>query len=266
MGQSINWKVRRALAFNYQTAIITGGSSGIGKALAFALAKRGCKVGLIARREDELRDICQTLTAAGATAVYACADITDADSVQNAVNKIEAEIGGTELLIANAGISIRVHARSFDPKKVAQIYNVNVLGLNYAIAAVLNGMMHRKNGHIVGISSLASYRGIAGHSSYCGSKAAVNTQLEGLRVELRAFNVKVTTICPGYIQTAMLAHHTFKPPFIISADEAAERIVSAIARGRRRYDFPWQTTLGARIMAILPAFIYDRLPQPYKNM
>ncbi len=251
--------------FLYKTALITGASSGIGKDLALHLARRGCHVGLIARRMQELDTLAQQIRDLGGHAVAAPADVTSPESIRAAVHSIEAQIGGTELLIANAGVSIRVHATNFDPQKIAHIYNVNILGLNNTIAAAIAGMIQRRKGHIVGISSLASYRGLAGHSSYCGSKAAINAQLEGLRVELRAHNIKVTTVCPGYIKTPMVAHHSFRLPFLMEPSEAASRIVRAVERGWRRYDFPWQTVLAAKIMAQLPAWLYDRLPQPYKN-
>lgn len=252
--------------FKYKTALITGASSGIGRDLALNLARRGCHVGLVARREAELQALKSEIEAFGGKAAYAAADVTDAKSVKAAVTSIENELGGIELLVANAGVSIRVHSMNYDPVKIAQVYSVNVLGLNNAIAAVIGGMIKRKHGHIVGISSLASYRGLAGHSTYCGSKAAVNTQLEGLRVELRPHNVKVTTICPGYIKTPMVAHHNFKLPFMLEPTDAAQRIVRAVERGCRRYDFPWQTVLAAKVMATLPAWLYDRLPQPYSKM
>lgn len=252
--------------FAYQVALITGASSGIGHALALNLASRGCRVGLIARRESELKALCAEIEKRGGKATYAAADVTDAHSMQQAATSIENKLGSIDLAIANAGVSIRVQATNFDTAKIAQVYNVNVMGLNHTIAAVMPGMIKRRRGHIVGISSLASYRGLAGHSTYCGSKSAVNAQLEGLRVELRNHNVKVTTVCPGYIKTPMVQHHNFKLPFVLEADEAARRIVRAVERGCRRYDFPWQTAFAARLMSWLPSFIYDRMPQPYKNM
>jgi len=114
-------------------------------------------------------------------------------------------------------------------------------------------------GALVGIASVAGYRGLPGAAAYSASKAAVISYLESLRVELRASGVRVITICPGYIATPMTAHNPYPMPFIMSADEAARRIIAIIARGKSFAVIPWQMALVARLLRAMPNWLYDRI-------
>ena len=253
-------------SFPFSTCLITGGSSGLGRALAFALAKRGCKIGLLARNPAPLKQTAQELREQGYTADFSCVDIGNHQDVQRGILELSKNLGEFDLVICNAGISIRLNAHNFDSASIEKVYRTNVLGLNFTIAAALPAMVRAKRGCIVGISSLASYRGLAGHSTYSASKAAVNTQLEGLRTELVAHGIKVLTVCPGYIATPMTKHHNFKLPFLLDANRSAEKIIRAIESGKTKISFPWPMALLLRIVALLPNWIYDRIPKPYLKM
>ena len=135
------------------------------------------------------------------------------------------------------------------------MFHVNLFGVIYAIEAVLPEMLQRKQGHIAGVSSLAAFKGLPGESAYCASKAAVNTYLEGLRIQLRHKNIAVTTICPGFVKTPMTEPFEFKMPFIMDADAAARRIVRALRRRRKVYNFPWPTALLMNLTRWLPDWI-----------
>jgi short-subunit dehydrogenase len=253
------------MRFPYRTAVITGASTGIGRALALQLAEEGCAVGLLARRKELLDEVASEAHRRGVRAAVADCDVTDRQAVYQAVGKLRGDLGPIDLLVANAGVGDPTPAERFDVARVEHMYRVNVLGALYAIAAVLPEMLERGRGHIVGISSLASYRGFPRSSTYCATKAALRIQLEGLRVELAPRGVFVTTICPGFVRTPMTEKNLLYMPFLLEPAVAARKIVAAIRRRRRVYNFPWQTALLVWLLAHLPNWLYDRLTRPYKR-
>jgi short-subunit dehydrogenase len=140
---------------------------------------------------------------------------------------------------------------------------VNLLGTVYAIEAVLPEMLRRGRGHLAAVSSLAAYKGLPGESGYCASKAAVNVYMEALRIQLRNRNIAVTTICPGFVKTPMTAVNKFHMPWLLDADEAARRMVQALERKRKVYNFPWQTTLLTKLSCWLPDWMLARTMKDY---
>jgi short-subunit dehydrogenase len=253
------------MGFNGQVAVITGASSGIGFELARCLAREGCKVGLIARRIDKLNALGTEITAAGGTAACVAADVGDRKQTVAAINEVAAKLGPVDLLIANAGVGMPTLLDQSNIEDVEQMFRVNLLGVVYALEAVLPEMVRRKSGHVAAVSSLASYKGLPGESAYCASKAAVNTYMEGLRIQLREHDVSVTTICPGFVQTPMTQANKFKMPFLLQADQAARKIVRALARRRKVYNFPWQMSLCMKLTAWLPDWIVARTMQQYNE-
>lgn len=228
--------------------LITGASSGIGKALAEHYSKRGYKIGMIARRENLLKEIAENLKG---TIAYEICDVTDNDAVKKAVAKLEEALGPTDILVANAGVASHLSLKRLDADKARQVYDVNVFGALNVISAVIPGMVARKTGQIVGISSLASYANIPGATVYCSSKAALSAQLAGLRMELRAHGIKVSTICPGFIKTAMVEGQRFLP-FMMSVEAAAKKISRAIDSGKEVYNFPLTTYALVKALAFVP--------------
>lgn len=243
----------------YRVAAITGASSGIGRAMAVEIARRGGDVALLARRRDALEETAAAVRAAGRHAAVAPCDVRDRDAVLAAFRAAEAVLGPADVLIANAGIGLPVSAARWDGRRVAEVLEVNVLGAVYAIEAVLPGMLERRTGRIAGISSLAAWRAFPAHAPYGASKAALNYVLESLRIELLSSGVGVTTICPGFIRTPMTAPNRFRMPFLMDADDAVRRILDAIAAGRRVYAFPWPLALGVRAARLLPGFVWERM-------
>ena len=239
-------------------AVITGASSGIGEALARELSRQNWNVGLIARREDRLQSLAGELRGAGGRAVVGVADVTDRGSLLAAVERICNELGSIDLLIANAGIGRPDYLEPFTVEDIELMVRVNVLGVVYAIEAVLPQMMQRRGGQIAAVSSSGAGRGMPGSSGYCASKAAVSTFLEGLRVQLRDHNISVTTICPGFVRTDMTSTNTFHMPWLIEPDDAARRIVRAIRRRRKVFHFPWQMALMVRLFRCLPDWLIAR--------
>jgi short-subunit dehydrogenase len=249
----------------YQVAVITGTSSGIGWALAKVLAAEGYRVGLIARRRDQLEALAAEITARGGTAAVAPADVGDRDQILAAFAALRGQLGPIDLMIANAGVGAPT---LLDPMNVAdteKMMRINLLGVVYCLEAVLPEMLRRGRGHVAAVSSLAAYKGMPGESAYCASKAAVNTFLEGLRIHLRDRGVAVTTICPGFVKTPMTEINDFHMPWLLSAEEAARRIFRALRRRRKVYNFPWQTTLLMKLLAWLPDWFVARLMTKYNE-
>jgi short-subunit dehydrogenase len=240
-------------------AIVTGASSGIGRALAVRLGAQGYRVGLIARRRDELQAAAAAIDAAGGTAVAAAADVGDLAALRAAVAEIEARLGPTDVLVANAGFGAPTRLDPLNITEVEQTFRVNVLGVIYAVEAVLPGMLARGRGHLLAISSLGAFKGLPGESAYCASKAAVNVYMEGLRIALRNRGVVVTTVCPGFVQTPMAPMNS-ATPFVMTADEAARRIARLIERRRGGVArFPWPMALLMSLIVRLPDAVVARL-------
>ena len=237
--------------FANKVAIITGASSGIGWALAKQLAAQRCKVGLIARRQDRLETLAAEIRESGGESAWAVADVASWEQTRNAIGSLR-QLGPIDLLIANAGVSSTTAIEPPNTAEVAHMFQVNVLGMIHAIDAVLPEMLERKQGHIAGISSLGAYKGIPGEQGYAASKAAMNTYLEGLRVQLRKRGIAVSTICPGFIKTPMTDVNEYPMMFLMSAEEAARRILRALRRRRKVYNFPWQTALLMKLLRWLP--------------
>jgi short-subunit dehydrogenase len=235
-----------------QVAVVTGASSGIGRALAKGLAAEGCPVGLIARREEALRKLAAEITASGGRAAVGVADVADRGQIESAVAAIRNALGPIDLMIANAGIGKPTQLDPVNITDVEQTIRVNLLGVVYTFATVMPEMLARKAGRLVAVSSLAGYRGLPGESAYCSSKAAVNVYLDGLRIHLRGTGVGVTTICPGFVKTPMTATNTFHMPGLMEADDAARRIVRAVKRGKKVFNFPWRLHLMTKLSRWLP--------------
>jgi short-subunit dehydrogenase len=237
--------------------MITGASSGIGKGLALEIAARGGRLGLVARREDVLNELVEQIRAQNGTAMAVGADVRDASAVRAAADKIRAELGPIDVMIANAGVGTTSHASQLDPGQVAEVININVLGSVNSVAAVAPEMIERKSGQLVAISSLAAYRGLAKSAAYSASKAAMSSFFESLRIDLRNTGVTVTIIYPGFIKTPLTAGRNAKMPYLMELDDAVKKIVNAIEKGKRSYAFPWQLATIVRAGMIMPIAMYD---------
>jgi short-subunit dehydrogenase len=248
-----------------QVAVVTGASSGIGWSLARALAARGCKVGLVARRAEQLAALAREIEQAGGQAAWAPADVVDRAATVAAIREVGAKLGPIDLLVANAGVGWPTVLEPFNVGHIEKMFQVNVLGVVYSIEAVLPEMLARKKGHLAAVSSLGSFKGLPGESGYCSSKAAVNTFMEGLRIQVRDKGISVTTICPGFVKTPMTDINEFKMPWLITADEAARRMVRALERRKKVFNFPWQTTLLMRLTRWLPDWVVARTMNEYNR-
>ena len=221
--------------------------------------REGTKVALVARRKDLLDRWVAELRSAGGVALALPCDVRDRTAVRDAVGRAERELGPIDLLIANAGVGHVITAEAFDGALFEDTLRTNLLGPVYAVEAVLPSMLSRHTGQIVGVSSLASYRGLPKSQAYCASKSALNTFLEGLRAEVADRGIRVTTVCPGFVRTPMIVKNNGPMPFLLEPDEAARRILRAVRAGRRVYNFPWPMAALMALVRVLPNALVDRV-------
>jgi len=239
---------------------LTGASSGIGEALAIALAKKGATIGLLARREAELRDLASRCETAGGTARVFAADVTDALAIQNAADLLRDEFGRIDILIANAGIGgNNSETRSLQPEAVKKVIDINLLGAVNAVHAVLPDMLEKKSGQLVAISSLAGFRGLPKSAAYSASKAGLTAFFESVRLDVQHKGVAVTIVQPGFIKTPLTAGRHNKMPFLMELDDAIPLFLKAIEKKKKFAAFPWQLATIVRAGLIFPTWLYDRV-------
>ncbi len=243
-----------------KSVLITGASSGIGAFLARELARRGARVGLLARREAALRELAGELQKAGARAAWARADVTDGEALAGALDALDAELEGTDVVIANAGYGVPEPAKRFQPGVAIAMYDVNLFGMLRLIDWALPRFIEAGRGHLVGVASVASFLGIPQNPSYCGSKAAMRVHLQSLRATLRPHGIAVTTICPGFVKSELTAEVKVPMPFLWETDRAARYIADAIEKRRGEVVFPWQMMLFKQFaVRLMPVGWLERL-------
>lgn len=232
---------------------LVGASSGIGAAVAEELVSRGAHVAITARRRERLDEV-----AAGRMAVIP-ADATDSAAVADAAQEVSRTLGGLDMVVWCAGYWQKFDAADWDAAEFARHIEVNLLGLNHVLAAVLPGMVERGRGHVVGVASVAGYRGLPGAEAYGATKAAQINLLEAMRVSLRRRGVRVTTVAPGFVRTEMTEVNSFPMPFIIEADAAARSIVDGLERGRMEIVFPLPMAILMKVARLVPIRLWAAL-------
>jgi len=243
---------------------LTGASSGIGAALASEFARRGATLGLVARRQAALDAIVAQIP--GRHHVYAV-DVTDRDALITAARAFDDVTGGTDLVVANAGISVGVLTEHYeDLDAFGDVFETNVLAMAYTFHPFIARMRARGRGTLVGIGSVAGIRGLPGSEAYCASKAAVISYCESLRVELKRSAVKVVTISPGFVRTPLTAKNPYRMPFLMEPADFARQAVDAMLAGVSYRVIPWQMGVVARLLRLLPNRLFDRAfgSRPYK--
>ncbi|SEL78170.1 Short-chain dehydrogenase [Stigmatella aurantiaca] len=244
---------------HYGTALVTGASSGLGRGLALWLARRGTRVFAAARRQEHLDALAQEARAAGATLEPVKMDVAQADATVERIRQLDADCGGLDLVVANAGVGGATPGKQFPWEFTKQMIDINVTGAVATLGAVLPQMVERGRGHLVGISSLAAFRGLPTRAAYSASKIFLSSFMESLRVDLRGSGVRVTCIYPGWVKSEITAKNTFPMPFLMETEEAVERMGNAILRGEPVYAFPWQMTRFMKLLHALPNPLFDAL-------
>ncbi len=241
--------------------LITGGSSGIGRGLAIEMAKRGHAVGIIARREELLKEVADEIAATGAKVAWAKADVTDAPQMTEAVRSIEAELGVVDVVLANAGGGGPMPVKKWSGETAKWVMKLNYEGTINTIDPVLPAMIERGSGHIAVVSSVAGYRGIPPGGPYSAAKSAVSVLFEALSVELWPRGIAVTSIHPGFIDTPIHGPDGAKhpTPFMISTDKAVQIIANGLERRRRFINFPFPMAAFMQFVRLIPSFIFEPL-------
>jgi short-subunit dehydrogenase len=240
----------------HMNVFLTGASSGIGMALAREFSRRGACLGLVARRSELLAALAAEL---GTPCHSYAVDVTDRDALLKAARDFEARCGGTDIVIANAGISTGVQTEYEEDLAIFdQVLATNLNAVVTTFHPFIAPMRSRRTGTLAGIASVAGIRGLPGSEAYCPSKAALINYCESLRVGLRGSGIRVVTIAPGFIRTPMTADNPYPMPFLMDVDAFARQAAAAIVRGDRFRVIPWQMAWVARLLRLLPDAIFDR--------
>ncbi len=241
--------------------LITGASSGIGKALAFELAQKGYSLALASREADQLNQVRDDIIAAHNPPAVAVRplDVTDYDDVFKAVNELADELGGLDIVFANAGIGLGEKVGRGDFEKARRTIEVNLIGAIATVDAAAAYFLDKGKGHIVGTSSVAAFRGMPNSSAYCASKAGFAIYLEAVRAELFKKNIDVTVLYPGYIDTPL--NNMLKTrPFLISVEKGAAIIARLIEKKVKSSTvpvYPWNIV--GRLMKVLPTGVISKM-------
>jgi short-subunit dehydrogenase len=241
---------------SHKTALVTGASSGFGHGLALALGRRGTHVVAAARRRARLDELVDEIARSGGSAEALELDVGDADATYAAVRALDERLS-LELVIANAGVGEPTPATDLQWPALKHILQINLLGAAATLAGALPGMVARGAGHIVGVASLAAFKGLPRNGAYCASKAGLATLLESFRVDLHGSGVAVTAVCPGFVKTELTAKNKHPMPFLMELDRAVDIIMRAIDHRQAVCAFPLPMVAAIKAGALMPNSLYD---------
>lgn len=236
-------------------ALITGASSGIGEALARDLAGRGVHVILAARRIQELRRIAMEIRRQGGSVTAVKLDVSKAKGLEAKLIALDKKFGGIDLVIANAGVGVRTpraSVPSWSWQAVEPALQTNFMGAIATITALLPAKIARGRGHVVAISSLASYGALPDAAGYVSPKAGLSRFMECLSLDLQSTGVVTSTVHVGFVATPMVAKSTIPLPLIMPAEKAAALIIQGLIKKKREINFPWLMVLLVKAIALLP--------------
>jgi 3-oxoacyl-[acyl-carrier protein] reductase len=217
-----------------KVAVVTGGSRGIGLAIARALVADGVQVAITGRSAAHLASARKTIEAAGPGAVETLqADVRTFDAVTRAIDAAASRFGGLDILINNAGIGIFTAVAAMSPEQWSEVIDTNLTGVFNACRAALPHMRKRGGGFIINISSLAGKNPFADGAAYCASKAGLNAFSEALMQEVRYDNIRVSYVCPGSVATDFAGHSSKDADWKIAADEVADVVIGLLRHNPR---------------------------------
>ncbi len=241
-----------------QVVLITGAGRGIGREVALQLARRGYQVAALDNDAAGLQTLKDELSRAGSVCQWCQADVTDSGATATAITELERSVGPINLLVACAGVATDTPALNISAAAIERVIRINLLGVSNTLAAVLPGMLARRSGHVAAVSSLASFIGLPSQMAYCASKAGLNALMESLRLDVKEHGIAVTTLCPGWTQTA-LTEGRYARADLMTVAEAAQHIIGALERRARFYAFPRWRAWQLRLLRLLPGDLRDYL-------
>jgi short-subunit dehydrogenase len=240
--------------------LLTGASSGIGAALARELSQRGHEVWLGARRVDRLGTLVDELRVTGKVAFAVALDVSDHAACTDVVTRLDDEVGGFDVVIANAGVGGReVSVWKTTPQDAHEVIQTNLTGALATILPLLPRMKERKRGHVVGVSSLAADLTQPMAAVYGATKSALSYFLDSVAPELEAHGIAVTIVHPGFVKSEMTAKNRFPMPFLVETDAAARLIADAIDARRPWLRFPLPLSLSMGVASLLPRSLRARI-------
>jgi short-subunit dehydrogenase len=240
--------------------LVTGATGDIGNALTRAYSGPGRHLILQGRNEQRLRDLCIECKRRGATVESKVLDVRDTAALMAWITAL-AEKQNIDLALVNAGTINVIHARhDIEPwVEIEKIIDVNIRAAMATVSALLPHMQERGSGQIALISSLVSYFGMPVAPSYSASKSALKTYGEALRTRLARQGIKINVVMPGFVRSAMCDKLGVRKAFVLSPDEAAQRIVRGLRHNAPHISFPWPLALGAWLLSMMPEFVAKRI-------
>ena len=232
---------------------ITGASTGIGAALARELADRGAQVAVSARNADQLAEV------AGDRMVVLPVDVTDRAATVAAGRAAREALGGLDVAVLNAGTWSQFHVEPWNSQLFADHLQVNLMGAVHSMEAVVPQMLTEGRGRIVGVASVAGYRGLPGSEAYNAGKAALISLLESLRGSLAPRGIVVQTVNPGFVRTRMTDRNEFPMPCTVEPEVAARTIADGIARDKAEIVFPLPMMLAMKTARLVPVRAWTAL-------
>jgi len=243
-----------------RNVLVTGASSGLGRALSLWFARRGARVWSAARRTELLEILATDSSARPGTIVPLALDVADIPSLRKTLLEIDGQAdGGLDVVIANAGVGGEANPRKDTFDRVERMIQVNVTGAAATLATVAPRMAERGRGHLAGISSLAGWMVTPKMGAYSATKMFLQVYCEGLHLDLKGAGVQVTCINPGFVKSEMTAKNKFKMPFLLETDDAADRMGRAILRGDKLFAYPWPMVFAARAARLVPDAVVARV-------
>lgn len=241
----------------FKNAVVTGACGGLGQALARELIAQGAAVALVGLHPSALQAL--AALAPDRCAIYT-PDVANSPAIQAMAADWMARSGTPDLVIANAGVAGGYNTAEADDLAVMRrMLEINLLGAATTFQPFVNAMRAQRRGALVGVASIAGWRGMPGNGAYCASKGGLIRYLESLRAELRGDGVTVTTVCPGYLRTALTAGNRFAMPGLMEPDAAAVAMLAGIRQRRTHIVLPARIGWLARLLGVLPDALHDHV-------
>ena len=236
-----------------KTIWITGGSTGIGKALAIKFANEGWNVAISARRENLLKELSDRYENISPFPL----DVTDKENCKNIFNKVKEKFGEIDICFFSTGTWDPKKEKDIDVEQIENVFKINFFGTVNSIKAVEEYYKNRNEGTIAIVSSIAGYRGLPNSTGYGPSKSALNNLAESLYFDFGRHNVRVCLVSPGFIKTPMTDKNDFKMPFLKTPEFAADKIYDGLVNKKIfEIHFPKELTLTLKFFSILPYKLY----------
>lgn len=244
------------MELNGKTVLITGASSGIGRELAIQLARKGCRLILIARRYELLKSLHQQLIPHPGGHLCLPCDVSEESQIASICEQILKEKTTPDVLILNAGIGEKFAVHDIDVAGMHRVFATNFFSVVWFVKFLLPDMLARNQGIIAATGSLSGYRGMPKAASYSAGKAALMRFIESLQIDLYGTGVRAILISPGFVKTPMTDQNDFRMPFMISADRAARIIIRGLEKEKSEIHFPLRLSILAKLSRSIPHRCY----------